>query len=540
MLESNCAKHTLAAFHLRRSKMAKESIIRKKLAKSLSILEDGLVLIEEEHYLPNTLGTRGFIDILAKDKFGNRVIIELKRSNQAARQALHEIFKYVALFSMYHGLPSHKIRCFIVSTEWSELKVPYSQFIMTTATQTCGYSIDVGSDGSILKAKLVEPLDLSDNIKPFEQHSIYLFCKKADRDNSANKLAEIVKKNGCESYFLINIDYFGKNQAVIHPFGIYLVPLRLQITAQNHFDKKIREEYEMSDDEHVEAELVESEFLTAVSTEAYNKQLANDSFEIGYPEKYVSLKYQGWKSSSIQRNGHFKSNVGMSDDELETLVAGVEGQNPIRFYRVSSPAFKLDWNNVKENIFRALEGNQSWIDAFYWFSGYVEKKLSKSKVSFQIYNPLCLPISLYKFFTTNDDGYLPSLEFVAWDDENKVIHSVIGIIEWDNSIKPDSFKKIISETCEDINQFLMLRHFGEAWLHDDQLMKMHGFHYTLRRNIISAEKNDVSRIIIKKSGDTFDFQNNDKEFDSILSFIEMNAEFADELVTSINKVTVEL
>jgi len=46
--------------------------------------------------------------------------------------------------------------------------------------------------------------------------------------------------------------------------------------------------------------------------------------------------------------------------------------------------------------------------------------------------------------------------------------------------------------------------------------------------------------IIKKSGDTFDFQNNDKEFDSILSFIEMNAEFADELVTSINKVTVEL
>ncbi len=451
--------------------MIKESTIRKKLAKSLSVLEDGLVLIEEEHYLPSKLGTKGFIDILAKDKFGNRVIIELKRSNQAARQALHEIFKYVALFSMYHGLPSYKIRCFIVSTEWRELKVPYSQYIMTTDTQTIGYSIEVGSDGSILKASLVEALDLSDHIKPFEQHSIYLFCKEIDRDNSVSKLSEMVKKNGCESYFLINIDYNGENQAIIHPFGIYLVPLKLQITAQNHFDKKIREEYEISGDEQVEVDFIESEFLTAVSTEAYNKQLGNDSFEIGYPEKYVSLKHQGWRPSSIKRNGHYKSSVAMSDDELETFVAGVEGQNPIRFYRVSSPAFKLDWKNVKENVFRVLEGNQSWIDAFDWFSGYIENKYSNSQVSFQIYNPLCLPISLYKFFTTNDGGYLPSLEFVSWDDENKVIHSVIGIIEWDKSIKPDSFKKIMSETCEDIDDFLMLRHLGEAWLHDTKLMK---------------------------------------------------------------------
>ncbi len=69
---------------------------------------------------------------------------------------------------------------------------------------------------------------------------------------------------------------------------------------------------------------------------------------------------------------------------------------------------------------------------------------------------------------------------------------------------------------------------------------MHGFHYTLKMNIISAEKNDVSRIKIKKSCDTIDFQNDDNEFESILSFIEMNAEFADELVNSMNKIIVEL
>ena len=192
--------------------MVKESIIREKLSKNLSLLEGGLVFIEEEHPLPNKIGAKGFVDILAKDKFGNRVIIELKRSNQTARQALHEIFKYVALFSIHHGLPTHKIRCFIVSTEWHELKIPYSQFIKTTETQTCGYSINVDSDGNILKAELIEPLDLPDNIKPFEQHSIYLFCQKADRDTSVDKLSEIVNKNGCESYFLISIDYLVKTQ----------------------------------------------------------------------------------------------------------------------------------------------------------------------------------------------------------------------------------------------------------------------------------------------------------------------------------------
>lgn len=104
--------------------MVKEKIIQKKLAKNLTLLEDRLVFLEEEHLLPNKDGAKGFIDILAKDKLGNRVIIELKKSNQSSRQALHEIFKYVSLFSIHHGLPSHKIRCFIyIFTCWENRTV---------------------------------------------------------------------------------------------------------------------------------------------------------------------------------------------------------------------------------------------------------------------------------------------------------------------------------------------------------------------------------------------------------------------------------
>ena len=55
-----------------------EASIRDNLANNLAVLEPGLGLIETEHPLKNAHGTSGRIHILAKDRFGNRVIIEVK------------------------------------------------------------------------------------------------------------------------------------------------------------------------------------------------------------------------------------------------------------------------------------------------------------------------------------------------------------------------------------------------------------------------------------------------------------------------------
>ncbi|MEQ1829181.1 MAG: endonuclease NucS domain-containing protein, partial [Pirellula sp.] len=114
------------------SKMVFESDIRNNLANCLEKLEPGLELIAIEFPLPNLIGTRGFIDILARDRFNNRVIIELKRSDQAARQAIHELHKYVALLRMKEGLSHGTIRTMLVSTEWSELRVPFAEFKRST------------------------------------------------------------------------------------------------------------------------------------------------------------------------------------------------------------------------------------------------------------------------------------------------------------------------------------------------------------------------------------------------------------------------
>ena len=66
-----------------------EAELRDLLAIQVNVLEPGLALVEKEKYVPSTLGTRSFIDLLAHDSEKRWVLIELKRSDAAAREAIH-------------------------------------------------------------------------------------------------------------------------------------------------------------------------------------------------------------------------------------------------------------------------------------------------------------------------------------------------------------------------------------------------------------------------------------------------------------------
>lgn len=57
-----------------------EDIIRDKLAEKLNLFENDLSLISTETYLKNRKGTKGFVDLLAKDNLNRFVLIELKEA----------------------------------------------------------------------------------------------------------------------------------------------------------------------------------------------------------------------------------------------------------------------------------------------------------------------------------------------------------------------------------------------------------------------------------------------------------------------------
>ena len=72
-----------------------EIALQNLIAQNICKLKPGLTLLNKEQYIPNKHGTKGFIDLYAKDEKGRHVLIEIKRSNAAAREANHEVNKYV-------------------------------------------------------------------------------------------------------------------------------------------------------------------------------------------------------------------------------------------------------------------------------------------------------------------------------------------------------------------------------------------------------------------------------------------------------------
>jgi RecB family endonuclease NucS len=121
--------------------MVNEARIRDLIAEHLDFIKSGLTLIEKEFRLPNLRGAAGSIDILARDRFGHLVIIEIKKSNKSAREAIHELFKYVSLIKINHKLSNDRIRCLLISTEWYELLIPFSEFAREVEYHVEGYSV---------------------------------------------------------------------------------------------------------------------------------------------------------------------------------------------------------------------------------------------------------------------------------------------------------------------------------------------------------------------------------------------------------------
>lgn len=76
-----------------------ENRYRDFLAEHLELISNGMTLLDTEMMLPNDLGAKGFVDLVVRDKFGVIVLIEIKRSDSAARDAMHELFKYATVVS---------------------------------------------------------------------------------------------------------------------------------------------------------------------------------------------------------------------------------------------------------------------------------------------------------------------------------------------------------------------------------------------------------------------------------------------------------
>jgi hypothetical protein len=472
--------------------MVYEKKLRENLAKKLHILEPGLSLVATEYRLRNPLGAKGFVDILARDAFGCTVIVELKRSDTAARQALNELHKYIALFGFEHGLKGDKIRCFVVSTTWHELLIPLAEFAHSTGYQTTGFQLAVSEQGDVISASVVEMPALAEPLKLFNQHAIYLFKEMDPRDRASGALADAVIVAGVQSCCIVNLDYQGKNNAVIYRYASYVVPGDLPSAEYKGLEAEVRRENEYGEDDEVEADSVEGQLLSRVDDDAVER----DAYEVGYPEKFASITSTGWEVRRIWRRGRIISEVLYTDADLLRLIAGLEGENSQIFNRIVSPRLSLAWNEAKRAVVRSLEGNPHWLQCCVEFLREVEERSSDASVSLFIYNPLNLPIWLFKLATVGASGYLPMMEIIADDRKSNSASLLIGFVAWDGTPAPKKMAELLGGEFEDFSEYFFARQFGTAWQSDETLMSAFRLRYVVARHQLTHKTEVGGEVVV--------------------------------------------
>ena len=147
-----------------------EARIRDYLANNINFISDDLTVIGKEYKIAITtdkkwksgqkVNIRGFIDILAQDSDGNYVIIEIKRSEKTAREAIDEVLKYAYMLEAEFGVRESEIRIIIVSSEWDSLIVPYSKLYQKSVFSLEGIEIILDENGEPIDGAVIEPTNI--------------------------------------------------------------------------------------------------------------------------------------------------------------------------------------------------------------------------------------------------------------------------------------------------------------------------------------------------------------------------------------------
>ncbi|EGH23068.1 hypothetical protein PSYMO_16998, partial [Pseudomonas amygdali pv. mori str. 301020] len=170
------------------------------------------MLIKKEFPLENSHGAGGSIDILAKDKLGHYVVIEIKRSDQVARAALLRSTK---------GIRRENIRTILLSTTWHELRVPFQEYCRVCEVPSEGFLITADANGRVSN---VEPIVPSISSKPLcisRQQSIFFFTDLKNRDLALPGVIQAAQKSSLEDFIVFLVDYAGNNDRVIYRHGLY-------------------------------------------------------------------------------------------------------------------------------------------------------------------------------------------------------------------------------------------------------------------------------------------------------------------------------
>ncbi|OLE28107.1 MAG: hypothetical protein AUG49_03275 [Catenulispora sp. 13_1_20CM_3_70_7] len=384
-----------------------ESRIRDLLAQDLSVLEPGLRLVARERPLKNSSGTRGFIDILARDAHGMFVVIEVKRSNSAAREALHELAKYSELLAL-EGHAAENVRTIIASTVWDELLAAFSNEVREHRADLRGYqlTVDAEGEGRIMGAERVMPLAASRPFGVSQVHHIFICQTAGERDEVWQRLVTRAKRLGLKDLLAVDFDWHGAPDTVV---GLYSLYVAIGVLCAQTDDEWMIEE-------DVLAELV--------------RDIRTIEQESGYAEKCTAMLLStSWEPQGFRGTGFFSSDghFGLSD-ALRELSGMARGTNQNFYFDTARPAFGRRWNAMVERVVPLVEMCDAWTVLPAWFAD-TAKAFPDSDVAVTVRNDRDLVMAVYCGWPDRMRSYLPQLH-CAVVQNGKRVRTLEGALVW--------------------------------------------------------------------------------------------------------------
>lgn len=454
-----------------------ESKIRDYLAEHINLLPDNLTVVKKEFYLKNEYGTDGSIDILAKDRYDNYVIIELKRSNQAARQALHEVTKYVRLLKDNLRIKDSEIRIIIASTEWEELIMPYSEFCSKISLSIEGYHLNI-EDGIVKNVKLVKPIG-DGIIRKFSRHQcLLLYSNKQSLEQKCNTALEEIKNAGIEDFISFQMS---STEDIMYPYGVVVI---FQSYKRGYYMSLVHNRYPGLIDELAEYEQDHEyeEYLDYLEQNVIAESITNvprDSFEISYPEKLYTAIQEGWKINKINRFGFFEKDI-RTDEWLINEAIGLKGENQIIFEDICETKFNEKFKEMNTKLFNYLKFNNELVRLSEIIISDIQMLKENVRIRVWYYNPDDIIWSLAHLAEHNTIDGLPMFNVYLDCIERDIQYTYHGYLVYSGKavgyelIKKTYFHK------DDFNYFVAKQLGGFASI-NSEIMELTGLHFAMSK-----------------------------------------------------------
>lgn len=543
-----------ASKHKKVSISFNEAAIRDSLADNISIFESGLVLDKKEKFIPNKYGTRSFIDIVAHDNNGRIVLIEVKKTKQAEREAIHEIIKYLEGVKQYLRLREDEIRVFVASPNWEELIIPFSSFVQRTTCHVEGFKLHLTETGEVTKAELVKPLKMEGDRFIAPWHELRYYVDEARCNDAIKKIEAICLEKGLDNYILLELHPSqGHEDGICSPkqgtmrqaigmmsnskprnIHLPLYKRALYFAMQQLSEAEYLRVLENRPDDARNTldnleDIADSEeriFTLHQAVCELPPHAPADSFEIAYPAKLTSrlLTDDGWMVGRIYRYGAFKRNVEiLSDDQIVKEISGEEGSSSQAYSKKFSPFSKTQLSEISNGVERCLSENPAWRKQIAEVLREIAVLKDSKEAEISLFHPSTALLTFYLAAKENKpQQYLPNYHLRRKVGSKDVL--VYGCLVWDGSIS--TLRSVIQKhynnsASEMLNPLL----WGGYDVLDNKVMRTIGFRYKTFRVDVDGTK--INHFSLTEEG--WEPMGPLHPHDNFYKFFDKNSSFAREI-----------